>query len=241
MGAWPNAIRDELEKTRKERDGALLKLRALQAAASTINQYSDQRLLELHRLLEDNDNLTRKVRSLEKEIAARKEKNKMTPQEVLRVVFNVPDGKVLDTIDRLRMTGYKLVPFNTADNVVPTFAVLGQTDPLPPRADGKRRRRSPTSAPGSEFITLKEAAAMLHIGVPAIYYTLRKGDLAYYKVGGRTLVKRVDIQNLILSGRRVGPPSAGDPHWRRKMRSLPEGALPTKKSIDIPATAVMDE
>lgn len=213
--------------------------------ASAINQYNNQWLLELHRLLEDNDNLTRTVRSLEKEISAHKERNKMTPHDVMRVVFNVPDDRVLDTIDRLQIAGFKLVPLDTTDNVVPAFSGLGETEPktgpLPPRADDKLRRRSMTSALDSEFLTIKEAAAILRIGAPAIYYRFREGHLEYYKIGGRTLVKRVDIHNLILSGRRRGPAAAGDPNWRRNIRSLPKGEVPTAKSVDIPITAAMDE
>ena len=168
----------------------------------------------------------------------------MTPHDVMRVVFNVPDDLVLDTIDRLRIAGFKLVSLNTTDNVVPAFSGLGETEPktgpLPPRADDKLRRYWGKSGLDGEFLTIKEAAAILRIGAPAIYYRFREGNLEYYKVGGRTLVKRADIHNLILSGRRRGPAAAGDPNWRRNIRSLPKGEVPTAKSVDIPITAAME-
>ena len=50
-----------------------------------------------------------------------------------------------------------------------------------------------------EFLSIPETALLIGISKRTVYRLIEKKDLKPYKLGGRTIIKRIDIDNLINS------------------------------------------
>jgi excisionase family DNA binding protein len=61
-------------------------------------------------------------------------------------------------------------------------------------------QRSQGTCPTCEYLSLQDACSRLHIDISTLYRLMTAGSLRRFKVAGRSLVRRMDVEALFRQG-----------------------------------------